>query len=491
MLLGFSLLLHLALTPLAGLLGFVQLWLNQPKANEEGPSEQLRELPIELFEDEAPEPPKPGALPEEDPVALIEQLTQVPVVGAGPAQQPKSPEPAKPPDVPKKSEPRPKVDDESAKAKEPVSHEDAGAPELAEEVAGPGATQSTPTQPTLPPVEATAPSKPVAEAASSDKPGSSAVDTPEVPIDSPVALAGKAAKVIEKQTSVGLVLYMDRIRSHPLGKRIASMLPRLPQWDEFFGESSVNPVQDFDRMFLLGPSFADSSGLVMAIEYNTSQDKIRAAVNGLVKKRGSWLAGSKIPTAFTYADRADRVVLFPAPKVVVVVPPHLREQAQQGVTGVPKAKGPEALVASTVNPARALRRFGLDLPASLQSAKLRLTPLESGKVLLELEAQDESAAKATETAALLTKQIDVLLSSLSSVFELAGRFGFSGLAAGADLPRVKFEADGKRIKAQQTLAPAHIAFILDRLERHLPSLRPTLPANPPVQAGEPRAPKNK
>jgi hypothetical protein len=219
----------------------------------------------------------------------------------------------------------------------------------------------------------------------------------------------------------------------------------------------------------------------MAIEYNISQDEVRGAVNRLVKQRGSWVVGSKVPTAFTYADRAERVVLFPAPKVVVIVPPHLREQAQkQGVVGVPKAKGPEAMVAFTVNPAKALRRFGLDLPASLQSAKIRITPLPSAQVLLELEAQDETEDQARRNAALLTQQINAMADLASGVGNLLGKFGFGGVAV-FDMPRVTLKAEGKVVRGRQVLTSAQVGFILGEAEKQLSRMkaRRATPKEPP------------
>src|SRR5690606_2610154 len=115
----------------------------------------------------------------------------------------------------------------------------------------------------------------------------------------------------------------------------------------------------------------------------------------------------------------------------VIVPPHLREQAvKQGIVGVPKAKGPEALVAFTVNPAKALRRFGLDLPTSLESARLRLTPLPNAEVLVEIEARDESAARAQKNAALLTQQLNAIVDLVSGMSNILGSFGFGGLVPG-------------------------------------------------------------
>lgn len=494
-LLAVSLVLHLVLTPFAGLLGFLEAWLSRPELAADEPREQLREIPIELFEDDTPEP-QAGNLPEDDPVTLIDQLVDLPVVEATPpppAPAPKPPE--KPTKAPEKAAPEADAGAPTQPTSPLVTAPSAAPTQPAASMAAPVVVQPPPSASTVEPVPApsiagtpsTAPSTaPVAPSATSD------TTSPAPPaIDNPIALAGKGAKIIEKQTSVGLVLYMDRVRAHPFGKRIASLLPKLPQWDEFFGEGSVNPVDDFDRMFVLGPSFVDSSGLVIAIEYNTSGDKIRSAVNGLVKRRGSWVTSAKIPTALTFADRAERAILFPAPKVVVIVPPHLREQAQnQGVVGVPKAKGPEAMVASTVNPAKALRRFGIEVPASLQSAKIRVTPLSEGRVLLELEAIDESAAKAKETAELMTRQVNALVDVVSGLSSALGRFGFGGLAAAADLPKISLQADGKTVKGSQVLSQTQVAFVLDRIEREINRIaaRRTAPAAAPAASTAPAKP---
>jgi hypothetical protein len=447
-----SVAIHVLLTPVAGMFSFLQDWLDRPKPEENSPAEQLKEIPIELFE--APDEviaPK-DVLPKEDPVALIEQLDQLPVRSE-----------SKPPVKPEAAASKPSApDDKDPKARknEPadagVGHTHDPASDSTSDVPAPSAEASTSSPQTA------------SDPPSSDGPEEVARVKPDVAIDNPVALAGKAAKLVEKNTSVGVVLYMDRIRGHVLGKRVGEVLPALPQWRDFFGSSNVNPVRDFDRMFLLGPSFVDSSGLVMAIDHRVAPDKMRGAINELVKKRGRWLTGTKVPVAFTYADNAERVILLSSARSVMVIPPHLQTQAlNQGETHIPNAKGEEAVVASITNPSKALRRFGLEVPASLKLAKLRVTPLAKGEVLLELDAQDESEVTARQTAAELTRTINATLDMISSVSGILGRFGFGALAGGAELPRVKLRADGKWVRSSQVLTEAQVAFILDRLERQL------------------------
>lgn len=472
-----SIVLHLVLTPFAGMVAFLQQWLDRPRIDEDTSAEQLREIPIELFD--APEEdlePSKATLPKDDPVAQLEQLDGLPV-------QPEAPPPvpvAKPPVKPQEPLEKDKTAPASASA-----HVDSGATATSAPDSSNSTASTAPQASAAPEAASNAVESATPPAASETAPPTK----PDAPIDNPIALAGKGAKLVEKNTSVGLILYMERIRGHALGKRVSDILPALPQWRDFFGSSNVNPVSDFERMFLLGPSFVDSSGLVMAIDHRVAPDKMRGAVNELVKKRGRWLTGTKVPVALTYADRAERVVILSSARSVMVIPPHLQQQAlAQGETHIPKPRGEEAMIASVTNPSKALRRFGVEVPASLKVAKLRITPLAKGEVLLELDAQDESESAAQQTAADLTRSINATLDMISGVSDLLGRFGFGALAAGADLPRVKMRADGKWVRSSQVLTESQVAFILDRLERQLVQRRLAPAPKPPASRPAPPAP---
>src|SRR5690606_20492466 len=108
---------------------------------------------------------------------------------------------------------------------------------------------------------------------------------------------------------VGLVVFMDRVREHPAGKRIAALLPRLPQWRDFLGEAKLDAVEDFERIHIVGPSFSNSSQVVAQLQYRTKTAAIRSAVDALVKRRGEWV--SETPAvARAHADRAMRSIIL-------------------------------------------------------------------------------------------------------------------------------------------------------------------------------------
>jgi hypothetical protein len=311
----------------------------------------------------------------------------------------------------------------------------------------------------------------------------------------PVAFEGEASTLKQPTAYVGVVIYLDRVRRHPAGRRIESILPRLPQWRDFFAAEeetgkALNPVQDFDRIHMVGPSFYDSSQVVAQLQYNTSRAKVKAAIDRLVRRRGRWVQ-QEPPVAHAFADRAERVFIMRNPKTVVVVPPQLEKQvlALKRV-GVPNPQGAEALVASTKNPHKPLGRVGLNIPKSVRYATVRLTPLAGGSVYLELEAEDESAEAAAQTANQVTRDINAAVDMLSGLTSVLSQFGFGG---GVKLPRVNLHSQGSKILGEITLNQRQVDFLLDRVERQLISRslrreRPTATSSKENRLSAPAAP---
>lgn len=454
-----SVVLHLVLTPVAGWLGLAALLFDRSTASSsEPPLEQLDAIPIELFEPAAPESEAP-ALPEEDPVALIDEWVE----------QPPPPPPA--------STRRPRPNEEAKKEKKPGATPpvDAGAPENRAQVAERGSNPASKSR-----------------AAADLQPDAGRKVEAQRPkrrrIENPVSLAGKAGDITKSNASVGLILYADRVRHHRVGKRIGQMLPQLPQWDDFFEGGQLNPVRDFDRLFMAGPSFYHSSELVIALTYNTEQRAVRQAIDRLVRREGRWLKEAPMPAAIARADRAERLITMPGPKTVMVVPPRLRDQAfrSRGLS-IPDPKGPEALVAFTVQPSKALARFGLNIPKSVAQASLRLTPLPNGGALIEVSADDASPEQARATAAAVERDLNGVIELISGVSNVLSRFGFGALTQGARLPKIELQPRGKQIWGQVRLDSQQVNFILDRIERQL-LLATRRSAPPSGSTGGPKAP---
>lgn len=453
-----SLVLHSLLTPLVGWIGLFGSLFAEPEP--EPKEEELQTIPIELFQYDEPPTSEPllPRLPAEDPVAFIDEIVPNPVA------LPVRPKPE--PSAASSSQSKP-LPSSKPKAEPSANAGDAGAPV-------PSAEPSSSAQPS-----ASSSAEPVSSAA----PSSSA---PPRPIDGPIEAAGKAGKVVENQAYVSITLYADRIREHEVGKRIAALLPSLPQWNDFFPDSSLNPVRDFDRIVVVGPSFYNSANVIVLLQYNAKPAVVKAAIDKLVKRRGEWLSRSKVPIAKAYADRADRVFILPRPGLVVIVPPSKKDEMLSiRDVGIPNPKGPEAMEATLVNPYKPLARYGLQIPKSVKDARLRLTPLLEGEVKVELQAHDESPEKAEQTAREVSRAINAV-ADLSAGF--SGLLELAGLGHTVRLPRVQLHARGSEVWGEQVLTREQVDFLLSQLERQalLWSQAIERPSRPATTAQKPR-----
>lgn len=430
-LLGISALLHLPAWPaLFTLLGLV---LDRPSAQEMPPQEALLAIPVELFEAAS----EPTELPQEDPVALIDELIEAPVAPQKSALQAKQPAlPAKP--LPKKkTPPKPKLVKKAKVKKRKVAAKPVTSP-----------------KPSVPKDKA------VAKGA---------------PIKSPLALSGAAKPLIASNARIGLTLEMSRIRNHALGARFARMLPALPQWRDFFDGTGLSPVRDIDRFFLAGPSLRTSGEVLVAFSHHAGVDKMRTAVDKLIEKskqrgqRGEWTKlSNNRPAAFVYADRAPRLIGLSTDKLAIVVPPRLEKQlGKLGLKSVPKPEGGAALVASIRDPQRSFRTLGVKVPASLKEVRVQLLPLSGGRARVRMDATDTSAQTAQASARRLEEDVNAALGLVTSLSGMLGQLGFGRLGKGSDLPRVEFRTRGKDIYADVTLSAAQVNFIIDRVERQL------------------------
>jgi hypothetical protein len=360
--------LHLPLTPLGALIGLLSL-LHWP--SREPPPESLNAIPVSLLS------------PEE-----MEQLGLKEAPPAPPeAAEPKAAEEAaaEPPPVPPKPKPKPKP--------RPVATD-----------GGPAAPDAGVAHP---PVEHPHPMASAAGDAGAPVAGHGPAAS------DPLALAGKAASVADPNANVRLLLLNDRIRSLPIGPRIGQLVARLPQWRSFFGPAGLDPIRDIKGIYIAGPQFRVSAEVVVVLSYNVSQATMHKAVDGIVNHhpKGEWL-DAPIPVARAHADRAERIFVLPKSKIVLMVPPHLKDDAISKAPHMafPSVGGEAALVAFVAKPWRATMglRVPVEIPRTIASVSLSLSPTSDGGATLHVDATDASPEAAQADAATLTQAINAV-----------------------------------------------------------------------------------
>lgn len=389
---GFSVLVHILLTPLAGLLGVFAWLLAPPPPVDTTEAEQLRSIPITVIGEDALAPPP---APETAPLPAAPELTEPPRPKA------EAPAPAAPPPAP------------PAPVERPL---------------------------TALPLEPPAKRK---------------------QIEHPVAAAGVASEIVDSNANVNLLLLTERVRQHPLGRRIGKLIVNFPQWSSFFESGEIDPVRDINRILVVGPQFRRSADVVAILHHGMPPPVVRQAVERLVQRppRGRWLNG-KIPAARAHADRAERVFAMSAPDILVVAPPHLEKQIlAEPPTRFPVPDGEEALVLHVKTPWRALMGLPFTLPEALAWLRLDVLPLADGGAQLRLTAEDADANTASDHAQSLTLALNAITNP-----DLGPLGALVGLRSIALLDKVHFQANGRRISGQVRVTPRQLDRLLSYTE---------------------------
>jgi hypothetical protein len=381
-----SVLLHLPFTPLGPLFGLLT-FISRPEAAVP-PAEQLRGIPVELLEEQQTSEAKTTvqeSLPSEP-------LSLAPAQVAAPAPKPKPKH--KPPD------------------------HDAGLPEEADAAVPFDAGHVEPVVAKQDP-DSDAGSLIAAADAGAPTEGRSAEGATKNPED---ALAASTHGLANSNANVRLSLFMDRVRAHPLGNQLGQLLKSVYQWRDFFTPAALDPVQDFDRIFLFGPQLRDSSQVAAFLQHSMRPARIRRAIDGLVKRSGAgsaWLKGSRNPAARAIADRAQRLFVVYPNHVVAVVPPGAEKDALSlPEFKLPQAKGDELARAFVKTPWRALLGTRFPLPQSIRSADIRAYAEQDGGARIEADLEDDSRESAERDAKQLKRDVDTV--TLANNFILSG-----------------------------------------------------------------------
>ena len=437
-LLAVSLLLHVPFTPWAALVGLLRLW-SPPAEDIESPP--ITAIPVDIIEDQ---PPSAPAAPETAPD------------NAGPGE-------------PVAAKPKPKP----AAAK----LHDAGAPDAEEpdaETADGGSDAGAA----------------AADAGAKRAEGDAGIDAGPTdagarPIAEP-AVAGNVRRVADMGANVRLWIYTDKIRLTPQAARLGPLLRSLYQWRDFFGPTGIDPIRDIDQIMVVASQLRDTSNLVAILKHHVPPDRMRTAVDALVRADhagGMWLDAG-VPAASAHADNVERRFILPNPQTVIVTTPaaYADALAVGKLLRLPPSSGPEAVLVYLVTPWRAFIGWPVQVPHSIKWARVRVTPTADGGASAELEAEDESEALARDDADYLTKSANAL-SQLN--------LGFLGSLLGQQshkfVEHVSFSSSGKMIHGNAQITADQLstaldmagALLADRNSRHERAKAPPLPSSTP------------
>jgi hypothetical protein len=280
---------------------------------------------------------------------------------------------------------------------------------------------------------------------------SGAAPAPVPTVEDPSKLAGQPGAVQAKATNVIVYLATDVARGHELAPLLSGLLAKIPQWKELLGGTGLDPLRDFDHVWLTGPHMQSSRVVVAVVDYNVSAAKMKKAIESAMavsKPPGRWLSEKTAPLGVLGDGGVQRVSLRPDKHAVIVAPAEAEEQLKSA-KDLKFNKSTSTLLAMTMRtPWRGFMHTPVRFPKSIALLKLTLTPTENA-FTLRLEASDESPEAAARSVVELADSIEQVRKPPI-------------LAAFFDKP--SFKVDGNRIFGEVTVTNVQLRRILSMVE---------------------------
>ncbi len=149
-----------------------------------------------------------------------------------------------------------------------------------------------------------------------------------------------------------VLLRLDRLRSSDLAPGIDALLARLPDHHDLLEGTGLDLFQAFDALLIATPHPLDPTVTFLAVRHRLDEDKLRAALDQGARAtgrtlawshdRGRWIGERHATHKAAGWSRDDRLIVLPAPGLVVVTPPAYRALLLQHAPrdgGPPRADG--------------------------------------------------------------------------------------------------------------------------------------------------------
>ncbi|MFO0680259.1 MAG: hypothetical protein U0169_27295 [Polyangiaceae bacterium] len=295
----------------------------------------------------------------------------------------------------------------------------------------------------------------------------------------PADLLGAVGDVQSGPPLVVLFVNAEVIRKHPIGGQLGPLLRAIPQWDDFMEGTPIDPVRDTDWILIFGPSLLRTDKDAIVIHYSAPDAVVDKAVDVVAKKYaagGPFDAGVPgVKATMAHADRAERVILRPQSRVLVVVPPDAANKfakAYQKAKVEPHLRPTEAMRLSLQNPHRPMPW----IPESVTALRLWIVPeIATGDVDIFAEGDTPSEEAASDAAAKMTK---VVRDINSGMVQLVTRGALDG---------AKFRTEGVLVRASVHVRRDQLESILGIVAAQLgvPLTPSTSPAAPPGGTASP------
>jgi hypothetical protein len=283
-------------------------------------------------------------------------------------------------------------------------------------------------------------------------------------VKDPNALAGglNAIKPPNKEVHVSVLVRMDHLRLHPIGKQLGGRLTKIPQWQPFFDGTGLDPVRDFDVLYAFGPRFYETSRVSAIVATNKPDEAISLALQAVYKrfKGAEWIGDDDVPAFRAKIDGADRVIVQ-LPGGIIITPPDGEKQSidlahqmvkkkKRVADTLPKGDADLILSSYLTKPSNVLT----SIPEDLHDVHITLRTRKDMGGIVDLDAKAKDAKTAAADAEAIKKLIEGYVPK-GFIGALARKYvdGYTVVPEG-DVIHLHHELDGDRVDSAWTLLTA-------------------------------------
>lgn len=257
---------------------------------------------------------------------------------------------------------------------------------------------------------------------------------------------------------IGVMVWAERLRGHPLEVRVRALNPLRAMLEG----TGIDATGDVVAAYVASTGATRDDLAVAIVQHKLDEQQTRQGLHMMIARSqppGAWIEAASVPSARVTVKGQTRVVSIVEDGFLAILPESLASQAGrfEGTGGFPDPEGPEAVVATALDPSRSLAGSQAPpVPPTIRSSVARLRLAADGGVDVSATGESADPAQASADAAALTSSID-RATSLNL-----------GIVKVRLFAPVVFRAEGSQVKSDVHLTQAEIDRLLTLAETFMP-----------------------
>jgi hypothetical protein len=273
-------------------------------------------------------------------------------------------------------------------------------------------------------------------------------------IKDPNALAGglSGLKPVEGEVNVQVLVRLDHLRMHPLGKAIGAKLVKIEQWKPFLQGTGIDPINDLDALMAYGPRFYETSRVTVILVHSKPDAELLLALKAIASdaKDVTWVGDDDVPAFRGKVDGAVRVFVQ-LPGGLIITPADGEKQAlaighamvkkhKVATDLLPKSDADLVMSSYMRKPSNVLS----EIPEDLTDVHVTIRTRADDGAVFDVDAKAKDAKHATDDAAAMKKLIESHLTGLQGAIARKWIAGYT-IDAEDDVVHLHHELSGEQV----------------------------------------------